>query len=72
MTMCRTQSSLKGNVIVALISSIFSGIIMLYADFYILNPVNDWSNTILTQVGWSVIIIPILLLGIIGALSFRR
>ena len=28
MTMCRTQSSLKRNVTVALISSIFSGIIM--------------------------------------------
>lgn len=72
MAMCRTQSSLKGNIVAALISSIIAGIMMLYSDFYIMQPMDAWSNTILTQVGWPVIIISILSLGIIGALSFRR
>lgn len=72
MTMYRTQSSLKGNIVAALISSIIAGIMMLYADFYIMKPMDAWSNTVLTQVGWPVIIISILSLAIIGALSFRR
>lgn len=70
--MYRTQTSFKGNVVAALICSILAGVGMLYADFYILAPANNWSDTFLTQLGWSVIIIPILLLGIVGVLSLRR
>lgn len=70
--MYRTQTSFKTNIVVGLICSIFSGIIMLYADFYVVSPIGAWSNTILVQVGWPVIIIPILLLCIIVALGFRR
>lgn len=72
MTMCSTQTSLKGNVVVGLISAIIAAIAMLYGDFYIISPTNTWSNTILTQVGWPVIILSILSLAIIVALSFRR
>ena len=72
MTMCRTQSSLKGNVVAGLISAIIAAIAMLYSDFYIMTPRDAWSNTILTQVGWPVVILSVLILCIIGALSFRR
>ena len=72
MAMCRPQTSLKENLVVALVVSILTGIGMLYADYSIIQPMNAWSNSILTQVGWPIIILPILLLGIIGALSFRR
>lgn len=72
MTMCRPQTSIKENAIVALVISILTGIGMLYADYSIMQPMNAWSNSLLTQVGWLIIIIPIIILGIIIALSFRR
>lgn len=65
-------ASFKERVIVGLICAIFAGSFMLYFDYTFMNPVSDFSFSLLTKVGMPLVVIPTFSLIIITITSLRR